>query len=1046
MRRIILIGLFSLITLLHAVYLREGWESGRLYTNNWSLDPVCENWQIQNAAGYQLRFNGYPANQDYSYALVSKSFDLSGVNSLSLQFSCQGLLSEACDTEKMALEYKTGSNPWTQFALLEAELLDPVSPLQTYNFSLDSAVGQPSLQLRFRVFGQNSGHLIRWALDDILLCDQAYLPPAIISGTITDNLSEPIAGAWITDGRDHARSDANGQYQLLVFPSASCSLKVKAFGYDDSLRIVGNLASGIGYSESFVMATESGYLDPYHLAVSADYAPDGPQLAVYWQRVNETPDDSILELGYDQLPALYFYRPFMINECEYLLSRFSSVMELGIGAIKLALQSSRATNVEIVGFYELDGHPDLNNPVFGSELNFLYEPTVPAYPEWVQVPLYLSVPPNTPVYFGVKFQPGEFYSLGMGSTADHPSWYCVDGSEPWDTLTGEAVMLRLVGQEFEPWESRSFSGYNLYHNHVKLNSQPLSQSYLQIPEPAWGEHLFYVTAVYGEHESNPSNSVSVEIAALQIGNVSFMIPEEQAPYLSILAEAYNIRGGLSHLELLKDGVLLHTFTDISPSPYKFSGVYQDYQLLLDAPADYSLVAHYQDGSSLASNSFVYRLLLPPLALQANGVSEGVQLSWTAPHLPQRELLGYKLERFEQGEIIAIPGLQTAPNYLDTEVVAGTVYGYHVAAVYSDGEVWSEEVQVVAGAPVLHPVTGLTAASSPEGVRLAWQRPADGKYIISKDTSGLSEAFGEGVELCAAVRFDPSDLTQARQKEFVCLAFIPASGSTYTINVYNCGGAEEFLVNSILVEDPVPGAWNAVEFFGMLFDDPMVSYRIEISGIGGLWMDDSNEAHQNANLVYVDGAWSNLQNAFGLSHNWKLRLKVKDPDVVIPVQRGLYPDLQQYYIIRNQMQVGSISEFDTCFLDSDPAPGTLVYQIAAVYDMGVSELSSPVEINPSSNADWLAPESLVLQPNYPNPFNPSTTLAFYLPKTGEASLEIYNLKGQKVKTLLKGMITAGKHSLVWNGKDESGQAVASGVYFGILKSDEERKSTKMILAK
>lgn len=1046
MRRLLLIGLFSLITLLHAVYLREGWESGRMHTNNWSLDPACENWQIQNAAGYQLRFNGYPASQDYSYALVSKTFDLSGVNSLSLQFSCQGLLSEACNTEKMALEYKAGSNPWIQFALLEAQLLDPAAPLQTFAFSLDAALGQDNLQLRFRVFGQDSVSLIRWAIDDILLYDQAYLPPAIISGNIIDSLSQPIAGAWITDGRDHARSDANGHYELLVFPDVNCSLKVKAFGYDDSLRLVGDVASGVSYNQDFTMATESGYLDPYQLGVSLDYATDGPQLAVYWQRVNETPGDSIMELGYDQLPALYFYRPFMINQCEYLLSRFSSPMELGIGAIKLALQSPRATNVEIVGFFEQDGHPDLNNPVFDAPFNFLFEPTVPAYPEWVQVPLYLSVPPNTPVYIGLKFQPGEFYSLGMGSTSDHPSWYCVDGSEPWDTLAGEAAMIRLLGQEFEPWESRSFSGYNLYHNHVKLNSQPLLESYVQIPEPGWGEHIFYVTAVYGEHESNPSNSVSVAVVPLQIGNIAYMAPDEQAPYLSILAEAYNIRGGLTHLELFKDGVLLHTFTDISPNPNKFTGVHRDYQLILDSPVEYSLLAHYLDGSTLASDCTTYRVLLPPLALQANGVTEGVQLSWTAPHLPQRELLGYKLERFEQGEIIAIPGMQTGTNFLDTEVVAGTVYGYHVAAVYTDGEVWSEEVQVVAGTPVLHPVTGLSAVTSPLGVSLAWQRPADGKYIIAKDAPGRSEAFGEGVEVSAAVIFDPSDLIPARQKEFVCLAFIPASSSTYTINVYNCGGTEEFLVNSILVEDPVPGEWNTVEFFGMLFDDPMVSYRIEISGQGGLWMDDSCEAHQNANLVYVNGAWSNLQTAFGLSQNWKLRLKVKDPDYVIPVQRGLYPDLRQYYIMRNLMQIGSVSEFDTFYLDAEPATGILEYQIAAVYDMGVSELCEPVAVNPSSNTDWLELKSLVLQPNYPNPFNPSTTLTFSLPKAGRASLAIYNFKGQKVKTLVNGLLPAGKHSRIWNGKDESGKAVASGVYFCILQSDTERRIAKMILAK
>ncbi len=67
-------------------------------------------------------------------------------------------------------------------------------------------------------------------------------------------------------------------------------------------------------------------------------------------------------------------------------------------------------------------------------------------------------------------------------------------------------------------------------------------------------------------------------------------------------------------------------------------------------------------------------------------------------------------------------------------------------------------------------------------------------------------------------------------------------------------------------------------------------------------------------------------------------------------------------------------------------------------------------------------------NYPNPFNPTTTISFDLPKSGNVDLSIYNIKGQKVKTLTSEKYSKGKHSLIWNGTNNENQNVGSGVYF------------------
>jgi hypothetical protein len=88
----------------------------------------------------------------------------------------------------------------------------------------------------------------------------------------------------------------------------------------------------------------------------------------------------------------------------------------------------------------------------------------------------------------------------------------------------------------------------------------------------------------------------------------------------------------------------------------------------------------------------------------------------------------------------------------------------------------------------------------------------------------------------------------------------------------------------------------------------------------------------------------------------------------------------------------------------------------------------------------------LHQNYPNPFNPETKIFFYLPEAVRVKLEIFNIKGQKVKTLLDCHMNQGSSEMIWNGTDENDQSLSSGVYFYRLKADTFEKSKKMILLK
>jgi len=105
------------------------------------------------------------------------------------------------------------------------------------------------------------------------------------------------------------------------------------------------------------------------------------------------------------------------------------------------------------------------------------------------------------------------------------------------------------------------------------------------------------------------------------------------------------------------------------------------------------------------------------------------------------------------------------------------------------------------------------------------------------------------------------------------------------------------------------------------------------------------------------------------------------------------------------------------------------------------------MSPVSESDIIiTPLTTKLKGSYPNPFNPSTTIAFEMASEGQVVIDVYNIKGQRVKTLVNGVLGAGSHSVVWDGNDASGRAVSSGVYFYRMTSGGYVKTQKMLLIK
>jgi len=93
-----------------------------------------------------------------------------------------------------------------------------------------------------------------------------------------------------------------------------------------------------------------------------------------------------------------------------------------------------------------------------------------------------------------------------------------------------------------------------------------------------------------------------------------------------------------------------------------------------------------------------------------------------------------------------------------------------------------------------------------------------------------------------------------------------------------------------------------------------------------------------------------------------------------------------------------------------------------------------------------PLTFELQQNYPNPFNPITTIEYSIDKNYHVQLNIYNLLGQRIRILVDEMQTAGFHSIQWNGRDNQGVSLASGLYIYQLKTEKKTLQRKLMLLK
>ena len=129
--------------------------------------------------------------------------------------------------------------------------------------------------------------------------------------------------------------------------------------------------------------------------------------------------------------------------------------------------------------------------------------------------------------------------------------------------------------------------------------------------------------------------------------------------------------------------------------------------------------------------------------------------------------------------------------------------------------------------------------------------------------------------------------------------------------------------------------------------------------------------------------------------------------------------------------------------------TVSFTVLTHYPDGQTAMSEPlvVEVDLAAvESPSTLPKVFALYPNYPNPFNPSTQIRLDVPVTTNARLEVFDIQGRLVRTLLSGSLSAGVHTVSWNGQDGTAHIVASGLYLCRFQSPLYTATRKMLLVK
>jgi hypothetical protein len=252
---------------------------------------------------------------------------------------------------------------------------------------------------------------------------------------------------------------------------------------------------------------------------------------------------------------------------------------------------------------------------------------------------------------------------------------------------------------------------------------------------------------------------------------------------------------------------------------------------------------------------------------------------------------------------------------------------------------------------------------------------------------------------------------------VYVPYNPGNWMTAYINAY-------FVTDDSVANIILPTRWNSTD--GQIFADSIIWGSLLMQ-----WDDYWSQINRDTSIIHILGfsdlggadnpvLYTNLERLMAFTIRFKISPTAAPQVVIIDTTRDRRMGSATFGLVGG----GGGDDFSPII-----STGSIYYGVTS--DVGSAEV---------------IPSEYLLAQNYPNPFNPITQISFEVPTAANVNVEVYNILGQKIKTLVSEYKDAGQYTVSWNATNENGQPVPSGVYFYRLKTDNYSETKRMMLLK
>ena len=597
--------------------------------------------------------------------------------------------------------------------------------------------------------------------------------------------------------------------------------------------------------------------------------------------------------------------------------------------------------------------------------------------------------------------------------------------------------------------------FTVYRDDVILAENVTSTFYMDNAIENNTLYNYHAVAVYNDPDgvSEPSNSAEITIV-FPPRSLSTTF-EGRDVVLNWLAP---LGGGNNGYNVSRNGENLNsslittlTFTDEAALP----GTTYTYQV----------TAVYDIGVSIPIEiTLLTPLFNPPTGLIAEIVEKTVSLEWVAPDVSAdfANLDGYIVYRNDE----PITDTIVLNNYLDVDVLVNELYDYYVVAVYS--EPYGQSVPSNSANIIITEMPApkeLTADIGDGIVILTWALPANrdegqlrsnlAGFKVYRNNTLISDVVNqtyfidntaENITLytyyVTAVYAEPEAESQ------------PSNSFTITTR-YPVRNLQLTLIGHSVSLEWTPPSGTAPDGYNVYRNDSLSNNELlsELS-----YMDNNTtpaDEYTYQIMAVYDGVESPAvsssliipyfnppRNLVAYVSNLNVELIWEQPEILLE-----FEVLLGYIVYRDDVPQTIELLTNLFFMDTLEVSGEYVYKVTAKYELGESV---PVEIKVDVHVSEIEEVDLVYETallgNYPNPFNPETIIGFSMKEAGNVVIEVFNVRGQKIKMLVDEYADKGEHRVVWNGTDDNGRNVVSGVYFYRMNTGGFVDTKRMLLMK